>query len=396
MTVRRTLPRCGFPSDASYSLLFSDGLSTVGGGATNGPSHPVFVLSGDPRADHARLRAVARADRRRLLQSPANDRRRRAAAARTASAVAPFGRCRPQCRCRSRAIRRAGGHRRPCTHCRAAARGRRAHDAALRLAGPAAARDANGRVATPFDFAQGRPSSSKATGLVEQLWAQQRLATLGVDPEANHDDLVRLGQRFSIVTPGTSLLVLETLDQYLQHDVTPPVTSPELRAAFLQRHDQERVSKTARQRDKTARVVAMWENRVAWWSREFDYARNFRFDGAEIRQSGPISRRGTSRSGRSVPARLLPLQRAPAAAPERVASPAAAGARARALTSDMSVSVSCAVAHHQCLHRRGRPPRRSRSGRATHRDQGLESRHAVFAIAARSRERCVPPVSGRA
>jgi len=102
-----------------------------------------------------------------------------------------------------------------------------------------------------------RPRSSKATGLVEQLWAQQRLAALGVDPEANHDDLVRLGQRFSIVTPGTSLLVLETLEQYLQHDVTPPVTSPELRAAFLQRHDQERVSKTARLRDKTARVVTM-------------------------------------------------------------------------------------------------------------------------------------------
>jgi hypothetical protein len=64
-----------------------------------------------------------------------------------------------------------------------------------------------------------RPPSSKATGLVEQLWAQQRLATLGVDPEANHDDLVRLGQRFSIVTPGTSLLVLETLEQ--PHHMSP-------------------------------------------------------------------------------------------------------------------------------------------------------------------------------
>ena len=242
-----------FPADVAYTLLFSDGLSTVGGGANDGPVHPVFVLSGDPRADHARLRAMAQ----RTGGAYFNLQRTRTPTCyrtRTASALAAVGRCRPRCRGRSRAVRRAGGHRWACAHRRPPARAQRAPDAALRLAGPAAARDANDRVAAP--------AISKATGLVAQLWAQQRMATLGVDPEANHDDLVRLGQRFSIVTPGTSLLVLETLEQYLEHDVTPPVTSPELRTAFLERQSQERVAKSTR--SETRRRASSRCGSAAW------------------------------------------------------------------------------------------------------------------------------------
>ena len=98
---------------------------------------------------------------------------------------------------------------------------------------------------------------------------------LGVDPEANRGDLVELGQRFSIVTTGTSLLVLETLEQYLKHDVTPPVTSPNY--GLRSSSDTARsVAKSTRQRDNTARVIAMWENRVTSWSREFSYPPDFR------------------------------------------------------------------------------------------------------------------------
>ena len=259
-----------FPSDASYSLLFSDGLSTVGGGANDGPVHPVFVLSGDPRADHARLRAMAQ------LTGGAYFNLQRTT---DADVLPQLGK--PVLSLVSVDVDRNAVADLEPSGAQAVTGGR------VRIAGRLLV--PNARMTLRYGLpgqppletrtiALQRPRSSKATGLVEQLWAQQRLATLGADPEANHDDLVRLGQRFSIVTPGTSLLVLETLEQYLQHDVTPPVTSPELRAAFLQRHNQERVAKTARQRDKTALVVAMWENRVAWWSREFNYAPDFRFE----------------------------------------------------------------------------------------------------------------------
>lgn len=259
-----------FPADASYSLLFSDGLATVGGAANDGLVHPVFILSGDPRADHAQLRATAQRTGGAYfnLQRTAD-----------ADVLPQLGK--PVLSLVSvDADRNAVADLEP-AGAQAVTGGR------VRIAGRLLVPSARMTLRyglpgqPPLEtrtIVLQRPPSSKATGVVERLWAQQRLVALGVDPERNHEDLVRLGQRFSIVTPGTSLLVLETLDQYVQHDVTPPATSPELRAAFLERRNQERVEKSGRQRDNTARVVALWADRVAWWSREFNYAPGFRFE----------------------------------------------------------------------------------------------------------------------
>jgi hypothetical protein len=304
-----------FPGDASYSLLFSDGLSTMGGGANDGPVHPVFVLSGDPRADHARLRAVAQVTGGAYFNLQRTT---------DADVLPQLGK--PVLSLVSVEVDRDSVADLEPSGAQAVT-GERVRIAGRLLVPEARITLRYGMSGQPpletRTIVLQRPRSSKATGVVEQLWAQQRLATLGVDPEANHDDLVRLGQRFSIVTPGTSLLVLETLEQYLAHDVTPPVTSPELRAAFLQRHNQERVAKTARQRDKTARVVAMWENRVAWWSREFNYAPGFRFEEQKFADRGLSPGPPPSGAAAVAPPRLPPPGRAPTPGPMALASPRA-------------------------------------------------------------------------
>ena len=140
-----------FPADASYSLLFSDGLATVGGATNDGFVHPVFILSGDPRADHAQLRAMAQrtGGRTNLSERPTPT----CPATREASS--------PSCRSiRSMPLdlEPAGpavtggayGSRGGCS-CRARAW------APARLAGPAAARDANDRAATPSIIEGDRP-----------------------------------------------------------------------------------------------------------------------------------------------------------------------------------------------------------------------------------------------
>ena len=66
-----------------------------------------------------------------------------------------------------------------------------------------------------------REDASDATGLVPRLWAQRKVAELAVLAEEHDDELLALGRRFGIVTPGASLLVLETLEQHLEHGVEP-------------------------------------------------------------------------------------------------------------------------------------------------------------------------------
>ena len=366
-----------FPSDASYSLLFSDGLSTVGGGANDGPVHPVFVLSGDPRADHARLRAMAQ----RTGGAYFNLQRTT-----DADVLPQLGQ--PVLSLVSVDVDRNAVADLEPSGAQAVTGGR------VRIAGRLLVPDARMTLRyglpgqPPLEtrtVALQRPRSSKATGLVEQLWAQQRLATLGVDPEANHDDLVRLGQRFSIVTPGTSLLVLETLDQYLQHDVTPPVTSPELRAAFLQRQrpgacGEDRTSA----RQDGARRGDVGEPRGVVVAR-VQLCPRLPLRRAEVRRSRPVSRRGTRRCGGRCRARLRPpaRRRRPR---HGWRAPAAPGASARARPANVGHGHR-AVAHRRHRRRGGRPPRQRpmRPRHASRSRPGIPTRRIC--------DRCVRPRS---
>ncbi len=105
--------------------------------------------------------------------------------------------------------------------------------------------------------------------LFARAWAQRRVAALSLFPERNHDELLRLGRRFGLVTPGTSLLVLETLEQHLEHGVEPPVSRPAMRRAYLERSRAREQDEKARRARKLERVVEMWQRRVAWWERDF-------------------------------------------------------------------------------------------------------------------------------
>lgn len=75
----------------------------------------------------------------------------------------------------------------------------------------------------------------KADGLsAARQWAQYELKTMAGDRRARAQDITKLGMRFGIVTPGTSLLVLETLRDYVQYDIEPPATEPELLAQWTE------------------------------------------------------------------------------------------------------------------------------------------------------------------
>lgn len=58
--------------------------------------------------------------------------------------------------------------------------------------------------------------------LVPRMWAQKKIDLLELEGgEEAKDELLRLGRKFNIATANTSLLVLTTLEQYLQHKIKP-------------------------------------------------------------------------------------------------------------------------------------------------------------------------------
>ena len=125
-----------------------------------------------------------------------------------------------------------------------------------------------------------RQAGASTGRLVPHFWAQQRVAELSVLPERHHDELLRLGQGFGIVTPGTSLLVLETVEQYVEHRIEPPPTRSAMRAQYRSLVQQLQAEETGHKEHKLARVLEMWMGRVRWWEKEFQYREGFRVPAA--------------------------------------------------------------------------------------------------------------------
>ncbi|MBO4448353.1 MAG: hypothetical protein J5807_02580, partial [Kiritimatiellae bacterium] len=60
--------------------------------------------------------------------------------------------------------------------------------------------------------------------LLATVWAARRMQDLASQADARKDEFLALGRKYGVVGPGLSLIVLETLDQWLEHKIEPPAS----------------------------------------------------------------------------------------------------------------------------------------------------------------------------
>ncbi|WP_395142704.1 VIT domain-containing protein [Armatimonas sp.] len=112
-------------------------------------------------------------------------------------------------------------------------------------------------------------TGSSAQGLIARQWAAQRVERLALLPDENHEALLALGRDFNLVTPGTSLIVLENLEQYVEHNIAPPRTRPALYDAWLGREKTEKNTQRIKDDLQLQSVLAQWNDRTSWWKKDF-------------------------------------------------------------------------------------------------------------------------------
>jgi tetratricopeptide (TPR) repeat protein len=114
--------------------------------------------------------------------------------------------------------------------------------------------------------------------------AVQRIDELQAMPKKHQAEMVAIGKRYGLVTPGTSLLVLDTIGQYVEHRIEPPASLPALRREYGDIMARRGAEEERKKEDKFRYVLALWEKRVAWWEKDFDYPPGFRYE-AESRKA---------------------------------------------------------------------------------------------------------------
>lgn len=102
--------------------------------------------------------------------------------------------------------------------------------------------------------------------LLAGLWAQARLQQLAVDRRGNREAMQRLSQQFGLVGPDTSLIVLETLQDYLRYAIRP---AGALRADYDRLFARQVADRAAEDRRRLDKVAAQWKQRQQWWNRSW-------------------------------------------------------------------------------------------------------------------------------
>lgn len=110
------------------------------------------------------------------------------------------------------------------------------------------------------------------------VWAQKKIQELMIFQEKNRNELLETGRKFGLVTSGTSLIVLDNLAQYVEHEIVPPESLPELRKEYWNIIEHKKKDDWKNQQDKLERILQLWKAKVAWWKQDFKYPDGFKFE----------------------------------------------------------------------------------------------------------------------
>jgi tetratricopeptide (TPR) repeat protein len=238
-------------------ILSTDGVSNFGNPELTHGKSPVYALNSSPVAEHAYLRYLAQATSGAYLNL-ANLTKEEAFAKLSSVPYSFLG-------------VKQDGKAVSETYPRTAV----PVDCSFSLAGMLAGKGASitlefglgGKVLHTEKITLDRKAHSSDSGLARRIWAQKKIAELELRPNKYEDEITELGKEHSIVTRNTSLIVLDRLEDYVTHRIIPP--EAELRQQYLAKIEQQQKKEDDGRKERTARVIKKFEQRVAWWNKTF-------------------------------------------------------------------------------------------------------------------------------
>ncbi len=116
--------------------------------------------------------------------------------------------------------------------------------------------------AAVFDLDASKAREGETLGTA---WAAMRVQQLGARADDCADELLALGRRYGVVSPTTSLIVLESLDQWVRHEIEPPDSLPDLQAAWRDRMKSRGHNEGLDRERHLEKLAKLWKERKEWW-----------------------------------------------------------------------------------------------------------------------------------
>jgi len=101
---------------------------------------------------------------------------------------------------------------------------------------------------------------------IEQLFAQKKIEALELDYDKNAKAISDLGKKYSIVTRNTSLLVLESVEDYVQYGIEPPL---ELEAEYNRLVNEKKSEQEISRKEVLDHAEEYSKQLREWWATDF-------------------------------------------------------------------------------------------------------------------------------
>ena len=104
-------------------------------------------------------------------------------------------------------------------------------------------------------------------GLIKNIWAQKKLAHLDVFHQKFEKEITHLGKTYGLVTRFTSLIILDRLEDYIEHEITPPV---EWQKEYFNAIAKTKLDQEKQESAHMKAVKQLFKDQVWWWNQIFE------------------------------------------------------------------------------------------------------------------------------
>lgn len=110
---------------------------------------------------------------------------------------------------------------------------------------------------------------------VKRIWAGLRIRELEMQPEKNREEITTLGKTYSVVSSFTSLIVLDRVEDYVEHEIVPPV---ELQKEYYVQLSEKKKAESSRSKNTLEAALTSMQELKDWWKRDYSKYKAFKPD----------------------------------------------------------------------------------------------------------------------
>jgi hypothetical protein len=107
------------------------------------------------------------------------------------------------------------------------------------------------------------------SNMVPKMWAQKRISELDIFPEENEKKITEVAKSFEVVTRYTSLLILDGLEDYVEHRIEPK--DKKWKQEYRKRISEIEKVKVEKQQENTERIANEFKEWKDWYDTNYEH-----------------------------------------------------------------------------------------------------------------------------